>query len=163
MTRMVDEKFEKEENKEFALKIENICDIEEEFENLVIDDEFRTNLISLFEDSAVKNMIKMSNKLSLPEKKIFDGFHYFFTDGKLVVWVFLFNIFRVVLFQEVFQDDYDPSFDDKIHSRKPTTNMEPYRFMLNKTKIELTDVGGQKSELVRIYCYNSWFGIIFNY
>lgn len=50
--------------------------------------------------------------------------------------------------KEVFDENYEPSDEDKVFSRKPTENMHNYKFMINDTKIEIHDVGGQKSELV---------------
>lgn len=85
MVSLIGEEFEKEENKEFSLKIENLCDQENGFENLVIDDEFREKLINLFEDSAIKKVITMKNKLSLPHKKLFDGFQHFSSIEKIKV------------------------------------------------------------------------------
>jgi hypothetical protein len=54
---------------------------------------------------------------------------------------------------EAFSPNYQASDTDKVNSRKPTVDMQTYRFKINNTRIEITDVGGQRSELLKIVDY----------
>ena len=74
-----------EENKDFAQLIEDICDQENAIGDIVFDDEFKENLLRLFEDEAIKKMLKLRNKIDLPHKKLFDGAQYFLTEEKITV------------------------------------------------------------------------------
>lgn len=56
--------------------------------------------------------------------------------------------FQGTVVKEVFNEDYVASDEDKVHSRNPTVDMHQYRFRINQTRIEISDVGGQRSELV---------------
>ena len=58
-------------------------------------------------------------------------------------------------FQKIFSSDYVASDTDKVHSRKPTVDMQTYRFKVNNLRIEINDVGGQRSELMKIIDYLS--------
>uniref|UniRef100_A0A7E4VYR4 G-protein alpha subunit n=1 Tax=Panagrellus redivivus TaxID=6233 RepID=A0A7E4VYR4_PANRE len=126
------------DNTKFALRIEQLCDEENGIDDIDIDEDFQKSMIKYFEDQAVKDLLKKWNKIDLPHKKLFDGAHHFLTSDKI---------------SEVFSQNYDPTDTDKIHCRKPTMKKDKYRFILNGTKIEIDDVGGQKSELMRVSDY----------
>jgi GTPase SAR1 family protein len=142
-----DEKFDNEDNKNFAQIIEDICDHDNAFEEIIFDETFKENIVKIFDDEAIKKMLTLRNKIDLPHKKLFDGAHYFLTLEKIL---------------EVFDEGYNPTDEDKVHSRKPTVNMHNYKFMLNDTKIEIHDVGGQKSELVRMLKQKFMEQLMFN-
>ncbi|KAI1729036.1 g-protein alpha subunit domain-containing protein [Ditylenchus destructor] len=134
-----EEEFENAENKQFAEQIEEICEAKEEgIEGLELTEEFRKGLICLYNDETIRNVYKKRNKIDIEGKKLFDGCDYFFNEAKIT---------------EAFQENYVASDSDKVHSRSPTVDMHTYRFKLNDTRIEICDVGGQRSELIKIVDY----------
>jgi GTPase SAR1 family protein len=126
-------------NFEFAKEVKQISEEGEEgIESLNITETFRENLIRLFQDEAIKGAYKRRNRINVEGKKLFDGCDYFLTESKI---------------REVFDESYIASDEDKVHSRNPTVDMHTYRFKINQTRVEIADVGGQRSELMKIVDY----------
>uniref|UniRef100_A0A914QQM8 Uncharacterized protein n=1 Tax=Panagrolaimus davidi TaxID=227884 RepID=A0A914QQM8_9BILA len=136
------DKFENEELQVFAKSLEHLYANKSEIPSVEMSDLFREHLINLLNDPSFKKALALKNKIQIdePERKPFDGLAYFLNETKL---------------KEVFYTSYIPSEEDKIYSRLPTIEVHRYYFMLNKTKIEIYDAGGQASERVRLLSYLS--------
>ncbi|KAG9465710.1 hypothetical protein GDO78_017862, partial [Eleutherodactylus coqui] len=48
--------------------------------------------------------------------------------------------------ERITQDDYQPTNEDIVRIRMPTTGINEYSFRVNSVNLRLVDVGGQKSE-----------------
>uniref|UniRef100_A0A0N5BAL7 G-protein alpha subunit n=1 Tax=Strongyloides papillosus TaxID=174720 RepID=A0A0N5BAL7_STREA len=124
--------YDTEDNFNFAMDLSESLDEDEDYEHIKENEtEFLNSLIMLFEDSYFTNAFKHKNKIKMEGKKLFDGCDHFMKKEKII---------------EVFSDNYVPNEDDKVRSRYPTQDMRTYRFKMFDTKIEINDIGGQKSE-----------------
>lgn len=74
-----------DENKSFAQIIEDICDQDNAFDEIIFDESFKESIIKLFEDEVIKKVLTLRNKIDLPYKKLFDGAQYFLTQEKILV------------------------------------------------------------------------------
>lgn len=61
------------------------------------------------------------------------------------------------LLQAIFQPGYVATNKDIVHARRPTKDMHVYRFRINDFEIEINDVGGQKSELLKVVDFLNTF------
>ncbi|KAI6177339.1 Guanine nucleotide-binding protein G(k) subunit alpha [Aphelenchoides bicaudatus] len=123
--------FDDKHDESFAKTIEEICEMGDEgVEDLEVTSEFTHSLLKLFQSQAIQNVWKKRNVINVEGKKLFDGSEHFM---------------RVEKIEEAFGDNYVASDQDKVHSRKPTVDMQTYRFKINNTRIEINDVGGQRS------------------
>ncbi|CAB3402579.1 unnamed protein product [Caenorhabditis bovis] len=68
--------------------------------------------------------------------KIEDGTRYFIKDEGRI--------------KNIFNDAYQLTNDDIVHVRKPTVSFKSYKFRIKKLRVEIHDMGGQKSELIKI-------------
>lgn len=69
-----------------------------------------------------------------PEYRIEDGTWHFLSEEHI---------------DRIFNKDTEPSCEDIVHSRYPTTDIEDFRFGIKKMRMQIHDMGGQTSELVR--------------
>uniref|UniRef100_A0A0K0EDA2 G-protein alpha subunit n=1 Tax=Strongyloides stercoralis TaxID=6248 RepID=A0A0K0EDA2_STRER len=128
--------YETEDNFNFAMDLSESLDNEEDYEHIKENKpDFLISLIMLLEDSDFINAFKHKNKIKMENKKLFDGCDHFMKKEKII---------------EVFSDNYIPDESDKVRSRYPTQDMRTYRFKMYDTKIEINDIGGQKSERSKI-------------
>ncbi|KAI6239156.1 Guanine nucleotide-binding protein G(k) subunit alpha [Aphelenchoides fujianensis] len=133
--------FADDKDRQFAQYIEEICEQGDEgIEELEPSTEFTESLLKLFESEPIQNVWKKRNTINVEGKKLSDGCDHFINSKKI---------------REVFAENYVATDEDKVHSRKPTTDMSTYRFKINNMRIEINDVGGQRSELVKIVDYLS--------
>ncbi|KAE9549044.1 hypothetical protein FO519_007741 [Halicephalobus sp. NKZ332] len=126
------EDFANDDVRTVAKVVENLNENKDEIPNSEMSDVFRDGLIQLLEDPAFTRAVKMRNMIHhhQPKREIFDGMGYFLTREKI---------------KDVFNNDYIPSIDDKVHCRLPTTDVHRYYFKINKYRIEIYDAGGQVS------------------
>ncbi|CEF68349.1 Guanine nucleotide-binding protein G(k) subunit alpha [Strongyloides ratti] len=128
--------YETEDNFNFAMELSESLDEDEDYEQIKENKpEFLVSLILLFEDSDFVKAFEHKNKIKLEGKKLFDGCDHFMKKEKII---------------EVFSDNYIPDESDKVRSRYPTQDMRTYRFKIYDTKIEINDIGGQKSERSKV-------------
>ncbi|KAI6215613.1 Guanine nucleotide-binding protein G(k) subunit alpha [Aphelenchoides besseyi] len=133
--------FADDKDKQFAQYIEEVCEQGDEgIEDLEPTADFIDALLKLFESEPIQNIWRKRNTINVEGKKLADGCDQFINSKKI---------------RECFSENYIASDEDKVHSRKPTTDMSTYRFKINNMRIEINDVGGQRSELVKIVDYLS--------
>uniref|UniRef100_A0A914QGG8 Uncharacterized protein n=1 Tax=Panagrolaimus davidi TaxID=227884 RepID=A0A914QGG8_9BILA len=127
------DKFQNRDLEIFAKSLQNLNKNKSEISLIEMSDLFYSRLICLLKDPAFKRALAMKNRIQIhePERKLFDGLKYFLNEEKL---------------KFVFSKNYIPSEADKIRCRLPTTGVQRHYFILKKTKIEIYDAGGQKSE-----------------
>ncbi|CAD5222561.1 unnamed protein product [Bursaphelenchus xylophilus] len=147
-----------EEFEETAKQLDEIIEkTEDDSRDLGINldsDEFRTKLLNLFKSDLIQEVWKRKNVIRVDNRKLFDGCDHFLTVEKI---------------DAIFRPGYEVTHRDKLHARKPTTDMHTYRVRIGDLDLEINDVGGQKSELRRIIEYLTKFALghdgdgVFNY
>ncbi|CAD5217399.1 unnamed protein product [Bursaphelenchus okinawaensis] len=98
-------------------------------------EEFQSSLVKLFKSDLIQQVWKRRNLIRIENRKLFDGCEHFLTAEKV---------------EAIFKPGYVVTHQDKLHARKPTTDMHTYRIRINDIDLEINDVGGQKSELRKI-------------
>ncbi|XP_015359299.2 guanine nucleotide-binding protein subunit alpha-15, partial [Marmota marmota marmota] len=64
--------------------------------------------------------------------------------------------------ERITEDGYIPTAQDVLRSRMPTTGINEYCFSVQKTKLRIVDVGGQKSERKKwIHCFENVMALIY--
>ncbi|XP_041525597.1 guanine nucleotide-binding protein subunit alpha-15 [Microtus oregoni] len=64
--------------------------------------------------------------------------------------------------ERISEDSYIPTAQDVLRSRMPTTGINEYCFSVQKTKLRIVDVGGQKSERKKwIHCFENVIALIY--
>uniref|UniRef100_A0A0N4Z2F5 G-protein alpha subunit n=1 Tax=Parastrongyloides trichosuri TaxID=131310 RepID=A0A0N4Z2F5_PARTI len=128
--------YDTEDTFNFAIDLSEMIDDGEEYESINENiPNFLESLIILFDDSDFANAFKHKNKIKMEGKKLFDGCDHFMRKEKII---------------EVFSKNYIPNDDDRVRSRYPTQDMHTYRFKIYDTKLEINDIGGQRSERSKI-------------
>ncbi|CAI2347498.1 unnamed protein product [Caenorhabditis sp. 36 PRJEB53466] len=99
-----------------------------------IEDEYGASIIEILTDPKVFRWLEPGTAVS--GLKIEDGTRYFLKDEGRI--------------RNIFSDSYQLTNDDIVHVRKPTVSFKSYRFRIKQLRVEIHDMGGQKSELVKI-------------
>lgn len=99
-----------------------------------IEDEYGAYIIEIVSDPQVFRWLEQPTGVA--GLKIEDGTRYFLKDEGRI--------------RNVFTDSYQLTNDDIVHVRKPTVSFKSYKFRIKQLRVEIHDMGGQKSELVKI-------------
>lgn len=133
------------DNPKIELKPENY-----EIANRVLDEEYFTtpeltseiisDVKTLWSDQGIKRALMRAN-----EFQIFDSAEYYFEN-----------------FERISQPDYVPNVQDVLRSRVKTAGIIETEFWVAKTKFNLVDVGGQRSERRKwMHCFQDVTAVIF--
>ncbi|CAI5444669.1 unnamed protein product [Caenorhabditis angaria] len=104
-----------------------------------ISSEFGVYILEILADQEIVRSLEMP----IIGLKIEDGTRYFLKDEGRV--------------KNIFNDSYQLTNDDIVHVRKPTVSFKSYKFRIKQLRVEIHDMGGQKSELVKIPQFMSQF------
>lgn len=99
-----------------------------------IEDEYGAYIIEIVSDTQVNRLLEQPTGVA--GLKIEDGTRYFLKDEGRI--------------RNIFTDSYQLTNDDIVHVRKPTVSFKSYKFRIKQLRVEIHDMGGQKSELVKI-------------
>lgn len=99
-----------------------------------IEDEYGAYIIEIVSDPQVGRWLEQPTGVA--GLKIEDGTRYFLKDEGRI--------------RNIFTDSYQLTNDDIVHVRKPTVSFKSYKFRIKQLRVEIHDMGGQKSELVKI-------------
>lgn len=99
-----------------------------------IEDEYGAYIIEIVSDPQVFRLLEQP--IGVAGLKIEDGTRYFLKDEGRI--------------RNIFTDSYQLTNDDIVHVRKPTVSFKSYKFRIKQLRVEIHDMGGQKSELVKI-------------
>lgn len=99
-----------------------------------IEDEYGAYIIEIVSDPQVFRLLEQPTGVA--GLKIEDGTRYFLKDEGRI--------------RNIFADSYQLTNDDIVHVRKPTVSFKSYKFRIKQLRVEIHDMGGQKSELVKI-------------
>ncbi|ULU01556.1 hypothetical protein L3Y34_001708 [Caenorhabditis briggsae] len=99
-----------------------------------IEDEYGGFIIEIISDPQVVRLLEQP--IGVAGLKIEDGTRYFLKDEGRI--------------RNIFTDSYQLTNDDIVHVRKPTVSFKSYKFRIKQLRVEIHDMGGQKSELVKI-------------
>ncbi|CAD6187763.1 unnamed protein product [Caenorhabditis auriculariae] len=95
---------------------------------------FGDHIVELLADPEIaKTLEHMNSTVGL---KVEDGTLYFIKESSKIL--------------NIFNDAYQLSPDDIVHVRKPTVTFKSYRFRIKQLRVEIHDMGGQKTELVKV-------------
>ncbi|KAI6237503.1 Guanine nucleotide-binding protein G(k) subunit alpha [Aphelenchoides besseyi] len=127
--------FPDEQDRQFSKHIRELCDgFTDEYVDIDLKMDLKTftsSLIRILQTNEIQTVWLKRNTIDVGQKKLADGIERFMNSKKI---------------KEVFSENYVVTDRDKIHCRRPTDGMNVFRIMINKVRIELTDVGGQPAE-----------------
>ncbi|CAI4231166.1 unnamed protein product [Auanema sp. JU1783] len=122
---------------EFDLSVIDGGYVEQQYTDTIVDD-----LVTLINNESINKTLKRSHQM-LPQYRIEDGTRHFLNENDI---------------RRIFADNTVLTSLDIVHSRYPTTGIQDFRFGIKGMKIQIHDMGGQVTELVKLPQFISqWF------
>uniref|UniRef100_A0A1I7XTG7 G-protein alpha subunit n=1 Tax=Heterorhabditis bacteriophora TaxID=37862 RepID=A0A1I7XTG7_HETBA len=140
----------KEWNEEYNVKssVENVIKLIETIESegrsvfdANIPPSIATDLIKILKDPAINETFQRHNEM-IGKWRIEDGTLHFLTEAQIT---------------RIFNDNIQLNTTDVVHSRYPTTDIQDFRFSIKDKRIQIHDMGGQRTELMKLPRFiNRW-------